>query len=327
MSAPAVPTFADLVAARARIAQHATITPLLECAVLNERTGGRILLKAECLQRVGAFKFRGAMNKIARLGAEAPAGGVVALSSGNHAQGVAEAARLAGLKARIVMPRDAPAMKIARTERSGAEVIRYDREREDREAIARELCTRHGAALVHPFDDPDIIAGQGTAGLELMEQAAALGLVPDDVLAPLSGGGLVSGIALAVKEKSPGTKVWCVEPEGFDDFKRSLETGTPQSNARSSGSICDALLAPTPGKITFALARRLLAGGLAVADADVRRAVRFAWEELKLVLEPGGAIALAAVLTGALPTKGRVVAVVLSGGNVDARHFAEMISG
>jgi threonine dehydratase len=323
---PREPTFDDVLAARGRIAAFARATPLIENDILNARVGGRVLLKAECLQTVGAFKFRGALNKLAQVDRKAFPGGVVALSSGNHAQGVAEAARILGFQARIVMPADAPAMKVARTRRSGAEVISYNRDTEDREVIARDLCAKHGAALVHPFDDPDIIAGQGTAGLELMEEARERGALPDAVLAPVSGGGLVTGVALAAKALYPPCEVWSVEPAGFDDFARSLAAGTHQRNERTSGSICDALMAASPGQITFALAQRLLKGGLAVTDDEVRAAMRFAYAELKLVVEPGGAAALAAVLSGKIETKGRTVAVVLSGGNVDPADFAAIIT-
>lgn len=325
-SAPGEPSFDDVLAARGRIAAHAKPTPLLENAILNARVGGRVLLKAECLQTVGAFKFRGALNALAQIDPAAFPGGVVALSSGNHAQGVAEAARLLGFQARIVMPADAPAMKVARTRRSGAEVILYDRDTQDREQIARDLCRQHGAALVHPFDDPAIIAGQGTAGLELMEEARERGCLPDAVVAPVSGGGLVTGVALAARTLYPPCEVWSVEPAGFDDFARSLASGRHERNARTSGSICDALMAVSPGQITFALARRLLAGGLTVTDDEVRDAVRFAFAELKLVVEPGGAAGLAAVLAGKLATKGRTIGVVLSGGNIDPVDFAAIIA-
>ena len=321
-----LPTFDDVLAARRRIAAHAIVTPLLENAILNERTGGRVLLKAECLQRVGAFKFRGAYNAVVQIDATAFPGGVVALSSGNHAQGVAEAARLSGIKARIVMPADAPQMKVARTRRSGAEVILYDRESQDREAIARDLCEQHKAALVHPFDDPNIIAGQGTSGIELIEQAQAMGHVLDAVLVCVSGGGFLAGVALAVRQLSPTTEVWAVEPAGFDDFSRSLASGKREKNARMSGSICDSLMSQTPGQITFAIAQTHVAGGVAVSDDDARRAVKFAYEELKLVVEPGGAAGLAAVLCGAFDARGKTVGIMLSGGNVDPAVFASIIA-
>jgi threonine dehydratase len=317
-----LPTFADVLAARRRLAELACRTPLIEHPALNAVTGGRVLLKAENLQRVGAFKFRGAYNKIAQVDQKAYPGGVVACSSGNHAQGVAAAATLRGLKSAIIMPADAPRMKIERTKAFGGEVVAYDRVNEDRDAIARKLCEERGAALVHPFDDPDVIAGQGTAGLEMMEQAAEMGAVPDVVLVGVSGGGLISGVSIAVKEKSPATKIYSVEPE---DLARSLDHGKRERNTNLSGSICDALLAPTPGELTFEVARRNLAGGLSVSDEEAKEAVRFAFRELKLVLEPGGAVSLAAILAGKIDVKGRTVAALLTGGNIDPALFSDII--
>lgn len=322
-----LPTFEDVLAARERLRPHIIATPLIEHPALNALTGGRVLVKCENLQRVGAFKFRGAYNKIAQVDRQRYPGGVVACSSGNHAQGVAAAATLLGLRSAIVMPADAPQLKIARTRAFGGEVIAYDRETEDRDAIALRICEERRAAFVHPFDDADVMAGQGTTGLELMEQAKALGALPEAVLVPASGGGLAGGISLAVKKASSGAQVFCVEPEGFDDLARSLKSGKPERNARMSGSICDALMAPSPGEITFAVAKQNLAGGLVVSDAEARAAMRFAFEELKVVAEPGGAVALAAVLCQRLPVKGRTIAVVLSGGNVDPRLFADVIQG
>jgi len=320
------PTFQDVLAAAERLKGLAVRTPLINHPVLDERTGGRILLKAENMQRVGAFKFRGAYNACAQVDRRAYPGGVVACSSGNHAQGVAHAATLLGLKSVIVMPSDAPALKIKRTRAFGAEVVLYDRINEDRDAIARRICEERRAAFVHPFDDPAVMAGQGTAGLEAMEQARAMDLVPDAFLVCCSGGGFAAGVATAVKHLSPKTEVMTVEPAGFDDFARSMKTGTRQRNERMGGSICDALMAPTPGEITFAVGQKLMAGGLAVTDDEARAAMRFAFEELKLVLEPGGAVTLAAVLTGKLPTKGRTIACTLSGGNVDPAFYAEVLT-
>jgi threonine dehydratase len=253
-------------------------------------------------------------------------GGVVACSSGNHAQGVAAAATLLGLRSVIVMPADAPAMKVARTKAFGGEVVPYDRVTEDREAIAARLCAERGAAMVHPFDDADVMAGQGTVGLEIVEQAAQLGATPDAVLVACSGGGLAGGIATAVKSSLPATKVLTVEPEGFDDMARSLRSGKRERNARLSGSICDALLAETPGEMTFAVAQKVLDGGLVVTDDEVRDAIRFAFAELKLVIEPGGAVALAAILAGRYPTKGRTVVGVVSGGNIDPAMLCSIIA-
>ncbi len=319
------PTYGDVVAARRRLGTLACVTPLIEHPALNAVTGARVLLKAENLQRVGAFKFRGAYNKIAQVDAAAYPGGVVACSSGNHAQGVAAAATLCGLKSVIVMPADAPRLKIERTKAFGGEVVAYNRETEDRDAIARKICEQRHAAYVHPFDDPDVIAGQGTVGLEMMEQAAAVGAVPDIVLVGASGGGLIGGVSIAVKEKSPNTEIWSVEPAGFDDLARSLKKGGRERNAALSGSICDALLAATPGELTFDMAQRHLAGGLSVTDEEAKAAVRFAFRELKLVVEPGGAVSLAAILAKKLPIEGRTVAAVLSGGNIDPSLFAEII--
>ena len=250
----------------------------------------------------------------------------MACSSGNHAQGVAAAATLRGLKSVIVMPADAPRLKIERTKAFGGEVVVYNRVTEDRDAIAREICEQRNAAYVHPFDDPDVIAGQGTVGLEMMEQAAALGAIPDIVLVGASGGGLIGGVSLAVKEKSPSTEIWSVEPAGFDDLARSLRNGTRERNTALSGSICDALLAATPGELTFEMAKRHLAGGLSVTDEEAKAAVRFAFRELKLVVEPGGAVSLAAILARKLPIEGKTVAAVLSGGNVDPSVFADIIA-
>jgi threonine dehydratase len=321
-----LPTYDDILAARRRLAGHALVTPLIESPVLNERTGGRILLKAENLQRVGAFKFRGAYNKIAQVDPAVSPGGVVACSSGNHAQGVAHAAHMKGLRSVVVMPADAPRLKIERTRVYGAEVVLYDRTTQDRDAIAREICAARNAAYVHPFDDPDVIAGQGTAGLELVEQATQMGATLDAVLVCCSGGGFASGVALAVKAARAATEVYAVEPAGFDDFARSLKSGKRERNERLSGSICDALMSQTPGNITFAVAQKTIAGGLAVTDDEAREAMRFAFRELKLVLEPGGAAALAAILAGRIPTNGRTIAAMLSGGNVDPQQFGEIIS-
>jgi threonine dehydratase len=321
-----LPTYGDVLAARKRLGSLSCLTPLIEHPVLNAAAGARVFLKAENLQRVGAFKFRGAYNKIAQVNEARFPGGVVACSSGNHAQGVAAAATLRGLKSVIVMPADAPRLKIERTKAFGGEVVVYNRVTEDRDAIAREICEKRNAAYVHPFDDPDVIAGQGTVGLEMMEQAAALGAVPDIVMVGASGGGLIGGVSLAVKEKSPSTEIWSVEPAGFDDLARSLQMGTRERNAALSGSICDALLAATPGEITFEMAKSHLAGGVSVTDEEAKAAVRFAFRELKLVVEPGGAVSLAAILARKLPIEGKTVAAVLSGGNVDPSVFSEIIA-
>ncbi len=321
------PNIESVRAARERLADLSVVTPLIEHPVLNERSAGRVLLKAETMQRVGAFKFRGAYNAVSQIDRTKFPGGVVACSSGNHAQGVAHAAALCGMPSVIVMPADAPRLKLQRTKGFGARVVTYDRQTEDRDAIARAICEETRAAFVHPYDNFDVISGQGTVGLELMEQAAARGVTPDAVLACCSGGGLVTGIALAAKAAAPGIEVYSVEPAGFDDFARSLKSGRRERNATMSGSICDALMANAPGEINFEIARRTMAGGLVVTDDEVRDAMRFAFAELKLVVEPGGAAALAAILAQKLPTRGRTIVAVLSGGNVDPVDFAAIING
>jgi threonine dehydratase len=321
-----IPTLGDIEAARQRIAGEAVLTPLLESPALNEITEGRILLKAECLQRTGSFKFRGAWNRIAQLGPETRKGGVVAYSSGNHAQGVAAAARIRNFPALIVMPADTPFIKQENTRQLGADTVLYDRSRQSREEIALAICKERGAILIPPFEDPDVIAGQGTAGLEIAQQAEALGAVPDAVLVPASGGGLTSGIALAAEAMLPDADIYCVEPEGFDDYARSLRSGRREHNERASGGLCDALMSYQPGETTFAINRPRLKGGLVVSEAEVKRAMRFAFNVLKLVVEPGGSVGLAAVLARKIQTRGRTIVAVLSGGNVDARAFAEVLN-
>lgn len=321
-----LPTFDDVSAASERLAGKAVITPLMESSVLNARVGGRVLIKPENLQRMGAFKFRGAYNAISRLSADQWPGGVAACSSGNHAGGVAEAARLCGLPATIVMPADAPEIKLARTRAAGAEIITYDRHKENREQIAADISSERGACYISPYDHPDIIAGQGTTGLELMHQAREQGVTPDCLLAPCGGGGLIAGLALAVKHLNPDIEVYAVEPEGFDDHARSLSSGVRERNEALSGSICDALLSPMPGELTFQVNAQLLSGALTVTDDEARDAIRFAFNELKLVLEPGGAVALAALLGGHLEVRDRTVALILSGGNIDGEQFAGILA-
>ncbi len=322
-----LPTIKDVEAAAERLAGLSVRTPLIEHPVLNERVSGRVLLKAENLQRVGAFKFRGAYNAISQIDRAEYPGGVVACSSGNHAQGVAHAAALCELPAVIVMPLDAPPLKLKRTKDFGAEVVTYDRATEDRTAIAMEIAGKRKAAFIHPFDDPHVMAGQGTAGLELMQQAKEVGAKLDVVLVCCAGGGLLSGVSLAVKAADPSTSVHSVEPEGFDDFARSLDKGERVLNELKSGSICDALLVETPGENTFAIAQQNCGAGLVVTDEEARDAMRFAFHELKLVLEPGGAVALAAVLSGKFSAAGKTVCCLLSGGNADPVAYSEIISG
>jgi threonine dehydratase len=320
------PTFADIAAARERIAGIARVTPVYPSETLSRLTGREVLLKAENLQRTGSFKLRGAYNFLSQMSEVDRKQGAVGWSSGNHAQGLAEAARLMGMKATIVMPADAPALKVANTRASGAEVVLYDRVKDSREEIGLGIAKKTGATVVPPYDHPWILTGQGTAGLEIVEQAKAVGVTLDAVAAPCSGGGLSTGIALAVKGLSPSTSVHAGEPAGFDDLARSLAAGTKQTNEKLSGSICDALLAPTPGDVIFPLAQQLLGPGLVVTDDEVLDAMETAFREFKLVVEPGGAVALAAALTGKLPVKGRAVAVVCSGGNVDHATFARALS-
>ena len=285
-----LPEFKDIEKAARRIEGFAVRTPVIESPKLNAITGGRILIKAECLQRTGSFKFRGAWNMISKLDAKKAKGGVVAYSSGNHAQGVAAAAQIKGLPALIVMPADTPLIKQENTRSYGAEVVTYDRATQSREAIAERYVKERHAVMVPPFEHADIIAGQGTAGLELAEEAAARGVRLNDVLVCCSGGGLTAGVALAMEQMQPQAKVHSVEPAGFDDYARSLRSGTLERNASLSGSICDALMSPSPGEMTFAINSRLLGEGLTVTDGEAAEAVRFAFEVLKLVLEPGGGV-------------------------------------
>ncbi len=321
-----LPTIADVDAAAKRIAGVAIRTPLINSPVLDLATGARIFLKCETLQRTGSFKFRGAYNKISQIAPEKRAAGVVAYSSGNHAQGVAAAARLCNMPAVIVMPSDAPKPKRDRTAALGAEVVLYDRDREDRAAIARGIVAQLGATLVPPFDDPMIIAGQGTAGREIMEDLEAQGVRPDLAVIGASGGGLAAGITLALKARVPDLAVWTAEPEGFDDTARSFRSGQRERNPRMSGTICDALMTETPGVITWEINRRLIGQGVFASDDEVGRAVAFAFRELKLVVVPGGAIGLAALLAGKVDIKGKVVIAVLSGGNVDPELFNRLIA-
>jgi threonine dehydratase len=320
-----IPRISDIEGAAGRISGLAVRTPLIESPVLNELTGGRILLKAECLQRTGSFKFRGAWNKISQLDPLRHKGGVVAYSSGNHAQGVAAAAQIRGLPAVIVMPQDTPLIKQNNTRSYGAEVVLYDRARQSREDIAANLADERGAILVPPFEDTDIIAGQGTSGLEIAEQSEELGAEPDAILVSASGGGLAAGIALAAEARLPRSAVYSVEPEGFDDYARSLATGHRQSNSRLSGNLCDALMSREPGETTFEINRTRLRSGLVVSEAEVKRAMRFGFETLKLVIEPGGSVALAAVLSCNIETRGRTIVAVISGGNVDSEVFARVL--
>jgi threonine dehydratase len=322
----ALPTAADVDDAARRLAGVALHTPLLTSAALDALTGGRTFLKAETLQRTGSFKFRGAYNKLASIPLDKRAGGVVAFSSGNHAQGVAAAARLLGMRCVIVMPRDAPRAKRERTAALGAEIVLYDRARDDREAIAGDIATRRGAVLVPPYDDALIIAGQGTAGREIVDDLAALGLRPDVIVVTASGGGLAAGIALAVKSRVPAAALFTAEPQGFDDHARSFRSGQREENVALTGTICDALMARMPGKMTFAINQSLVGAGLVVSDDEVAAAVAFAFAELKLVVEPGGAVALAALMHGKVDVRNKIGVAVLSGGNVDPELFSRLVA-
>jgi threonine dehydratase len=316
---------ADIDAAARVLAPFAVRTPLLSSPVLNERAGTRVFLKPEMLQRTGSFKFRGAFNKLSSIPLDARGGGVVAFSSGNHAQGVAAAAQILNMQATIVMPADAPLSKRERTKAYGAEVVLYERDREDREAIANAIAAKRGATLVRPYDDPLVIAGQGTVGREIAEDMAALSLTPDIVVAPASGGGLIAGVATAVKARYPKAILMSGEPEAFDDHARSLRAGKREPHHAESRTICDALMAAIPGELTFAINSRLLAQGITASDAEVAATVGFAFRELKLVVEPGGVVGLAALLAGRIDARGKNVVIVLSGGNVDADLFAKLI--
>lgn len=330
-SDPAPPVSPRAVEAAAkRIAGHAVATPLLESAALNELVGGRLLVKAECLQRTGSFKYRGALNRLSQMSPEERAKGVVAYSSGNHGQAVAAVAKELGVRATIVMPADSPRVKMDGVRRYGAQVVPYDRTSEEREDVAARLIAGSGAVLVRPFDDPGIIAGQGTVGREIARQCREADLRPDAVLVPCSGGGLVAGCAIALKDawrdRGESVELFAVEPEGFDDTARSLASGRRQTIEPGYETISDALRVPMPGEITFDINSRLLTGGLTVSDDETRAAMRAAFHHLKLVVEPGGAVALAAVLHGRIDCRDRTVVVVCSGGNVDAAVYASVLS-
>src|SRR6201991_186512 len=317
---------ADIDAAALVVAPYAVRTPLLSFPVLNERVGAKVFLKPEMLQRTGSFKFRGAFNKVASIPQDKRAGGVVAFSSGNHAQGVAAAAKILDMHATIVMPADAPLSKRERTKSYGAEVVLYDRYNDDREAISRGIAEKRGATLVRPYDDPFVIAGQGTAGREIAEDMAALGLAPDIVVAPASGGGLIAGVATAVKARYPQAQIIVAEPKDYDDHGLSLRAGHREAHHAAGRTICDALMAQIPGELTFSINSKLLANGVTASDEEVGAAVAYAYRELKLVVEPGGAVGLAALLAVRIDTKGKNVVIVLSGGNVDADLFAKLVA-
>ncbi|WP_137126880.1 threonine/serine dehydratase [Roseomonas sp. HF4] len=325
MTAP-LPGFEQVRAAAARLAGRIVHTPLLRHRLLDQITGATVVVKPEPLQRTGSFKLRGATNAALLLPPEARRGGIVTHSSGNHGQACAAAAHMLGMAATIAMPSDAPAIKVEATRRWGAEIVTFDRHGVDRDALAETLAAERGATLIPPFDHPDVIAGQGTAALELLEDAGALGLVPDAFAVCTGGGGLTAGCVLALEALAPKAEVFAVEPEGWDDTRRSLEAGRRVANEAPGSGLCDALLAKQPGALTFAINHRHLAGGVVVTEAEIFRAMRFAFEHLKIVAEPGGAVALAAVLAGKVAAKGGVIGVVVSGGNVDPAVFARALA-
>lgn len=321
-----IPEFADVQSAAEKLYGYSVKTPLLKCEDLSEKLSAEIYVKPECLQRVGAFKFRGAFNRLCRLSDEEKKKGVVAYSSGNHAQGVAAAAQILGINAVIVMPKDAPKMKMDNTISYGAEVITYDRETESREEIADKISKEKGSVVVPSFEDFYIIAGQGTTALEAVKQAEELGIEFDIFMTPVGGGGLISGCSIAVKELSSNTHIIGVEPDGFNDVQRSLEGGKIVSNKKASGSVCDAILTVHPEEMTFSIMRDNLSDILTVTDDEALNAVKYAWEKLKLVVEPGGAVALAAILAGKLNVTNKKICLVLSGGNVDKEMFVRALN-
>ncbi|WP_338665878.1 threonine/serine dehydratase [Pararoseomonas sp. SCSIO 73927] len=321
-----LPSFDDVRAAAERLKGRVVRTPMLRHPVLDEAVGGTVLVKPEPLQRTGSFKFRGATNAVLRMPAERRAGGVVTHSSGNHGQAIACACVAEGVRALIAMPKDAPFIKVESTRRWGAELFFFDRLSTDRDALAQHLAEQRSATLIPPFDHPDVIAGQGTVAVELIEDAEAAGLRLDVLAVCTGGGGLTGGCALAVEGMSPGTEIFAVEPEGWDDTARSLAAGQRVRADGKGSTFCDSLLSATPGEMTFAINAPRLAGGVSVTPDEVLRAMRFAFDHLKIVVEPGGAVALAAVLAGYIPARGRTVGVVLSGGNVDPAVFTRAMA-
>jgi threonine dehydratase len=312
-----LPEYADILSAADQIKGHAVRTPLLRNDRLDKLLNARVFIKAENLQRTGSFKFRGACNRISRLSDEEKKRGIIAYSSGNHAQGVSAAARIFGTSATIVMPQDAPATKVDGVRFWGGRVVFFDRSSESREEIAADLSKKDGSTLVPPYEDGFVMAGQGTAGLEAIEQLAELDAQPDIAICPTGGGGLVAGVGLAVKHHYPDAQIWAAEPEGFDDHARSLTSGDRVSNDKLTGSICDAIITPTPGKMTWHLNSRQLAGSAIVSDDEVLDAMAYAWQNFKIIVEPGGIAAFAAVLSGKLDVAGKTVCVLATGGNVD----------
>ena len=309
-----------------RLKGRAIKTPVIENEFLNEVAGGRVFVKAEVLQHCGSFKFRGAYNLISQLSDDARKNGVLAWSSGNHAQGVARAARHFNMPASIVMPKDAPALKAEKVRAFGAEIIPYDRYTEDREAIARPIQEERNMALAPSYDHPHIIEGQGTLGLETLEEVRRRGAELDAFVICCGGGGLTSGCATILAELSPETEIVIAEPEGFDETWASIRDGVRHEADVTQHTICDAIATPTPGRLTFPIMQRLVKNGVTLTEEDVGRAMAFAFKHLKLVVEPGGAVALGAILSGKFDAKGKTTAITLSGGNVDPPLFASLLS-
>jgi len=320
-----LPTTNDVETAFSVLKHVVRETPLLESPILNAATGGRILVKAESLQLAGSFKIRGAYYRVSRLSVEERNRGVIAYSSGNFAQGLAAAGAMLETTVTIVMPVDAPQRKIDATRNLGADVVLSEHGNRNREvvanALARELAVERNLTLLHPFDDPDIVAGQASVGVELLDQAADMGCVPDTLLVPVGGGGLIAGCALATQTRGEGLDVFAVEPSGYDDMCRSLDAGERVGNEANPPTLCDALQAQMPGEVTFGTFQPLSAGGVSVDDAEVTEGMRTAFADFKIVLEPSGAVALAALIAGKVETAGRCIGVVASGGNISLEDF------
>lgn len=319
------PSYASVMEAAKNIENIAVRTPLLESSALNEKIGARLFLKCEMLQNTGSFKFRGAYNALSKLTPEQRTAGVFAYSSGNHAQGVALAAKMLGSNATILMPEDTPDIKVASTKGYGATVVQYDRYSESREEIGTKIALEKNLTLIKPYDNVDVISGQGTVGLEIIEQLSEKDVIPQAIVAPCGGGGLMSGIGLAVSKLSPNTRLYSAEPENFDDTSRSLAAKTRVANTGDHRSLCDAIVTPMPGEITFPILSELLSEGLVVSEKEVTDAVRIAFEYFKVVIEPGGAVALAALLSGKIDGRGQNLVAVGSGGNVDPALFAKIL--
>ena len=322
-----LPNIFDIKQAAKRISKHSILTPLIESSLLNRIAGGRILVKAETLQKTGAFKFRGALNALSLLNPKQKEMGVLAYSSGNHAHAIACAAQLLALKAHVVIPSDAPKIKLEGASSYGAHIHQYNRAEENREKLGQMLAEEHKLTIIKPYDEPTVIAGQGTTGLEIVDQCIRLNVLPDLIVVPTGGGGLIAGVGLAISDTWPNTKIYAAEPFGWDDHRLSIESGYRKSVTDTNFySICDALLAPIPGKITYEINKNMLEKSLVVSDKEVIRAMALAFKYLKLVIEPGGAVALAAALTNQIDIYGKTIVVVASGGNIDMDKYFHLLS-